>query len=85
MTARLIATKFPEQGCMDDFITERNLDLQAMWVIDALDLCFSHVIHECLYNQALTDVRSTCAGNICTTFGSKGLTRLGNLSGVIPL
>ena len=32
--------EFPGHGCMDDLITERSFDSQAMWVIDVLGLFF---------------------------------------------
>ena len=51
--------------CMDDLKTERSFDSQAMWVIDALGFLFWHVVYECLYNQALADVRSTGAEIEC--------------------
>ena len=47
---------------MDDLKTERTFDSQSTWVIDVLGLFF---IHGCLYNQALADVRSTCARIKC--------------------
>ena len=33
-----IATQLPGQECMNDLTTERSLDLQAMWIIDVIDL-----------------------------------------------
>ena len=33
-----------------------------MWVIDGPGVFTLHIIHECLYNQALADVRSAGAG-----------------------
>ena len=50
MTARSI-------GCMDDLTNERSFDLQATWAIDAFHLFFWHVVHRCLYDQALADIR----------------------------
>ena len=52
-------------GCMDNLKTERNFDLQATWVNDVLGLLFRHVIHWCLRNQTLADVRWTGAGIKC--------------------
>ena len=43
--------------------TERSFNSHATWVIDWL-FCW-HVIHGCLYNQALADVRSTGSGITC--------------------
>ena len=46
--------------------TERSFDLQATWINDVLGLFFD-VIHRCLYNRALPDVRSTGTGiKFCT-------------------
>ena len=66
MTARPIATHFPGHKCMNNLTTERRFDFdsQAMWAIDVLCLFFD-VIHWCLYNLALADVRSTVAGIKC--------------------
>ena len=41
---------------------ERSFDSQATWLIDELSLFFRHVVHGCLYNQTLADIRSTGAG-----------------------
>ena len=38
---------------------------QCTWCIDVLGLLFKHVIHWCIYNRALADVRSTVAGIRC--------------------
>ena len=46
---------------MDDLTTERSFDSQGTWVRGVLGLIFCHVIHGCLYNQALADVQSTGA------------------------
>ena len=46
---------------MGNLTTEHNFESQATRVIDVLCLFFD-VIRGCLYNQALTDVRSTGAG-----------------------
>ena len=56
-TARPIVTQFPGHGCMNILTTECSFDSQTMWVIYVLG-----VIHWCLYNQALEDVRSTGVG-----------------------
>ena len=50
---------------MDDLTTERRVHSQAVWVIYVLGLTLWHVIHGCLYNQALEDARSTDAGIEC--------------------
>ena len=72
MTARPIATHFPGYRCMDYLTTERSFDSQVTWVIDVIGLFFWHVIHGCLYNQALEDVWLTGARIKClySTFGS---------------
>ena len=49
---------------MDDLITERYFDSQAMSVIDVLGF-FWHVIHEGSYSRAVADVRSTGVGIKC--------------------
>ena len=64
-TVCLIATQFAGHGCTDDLTTERSLDSQATRFIAVLGLFFQHVTNECLYNQALEDVRSTGAGIKC--------------------
>ena len=48
--------------CLDDLTTDRCFYSQATCVINVLGLFFWTVIHGCLYNQALDDVRSTGAG-----------------------
>ena len=53
MTARLIGTQFPAQGCMDAVTSERSFDSKAMWVIGVLSLLFLPVILRCLFNQAV--------------------------------
>ena len=45
--------------------TERNFDSQATWVIDVVIVFHCNVIHGCLYNQAMADIRSTGAGIKC--------------------
>ena len=50
---------------MDDLTTVRSYDSLAKWVIAALGLFFYHVNDGCLYNKAMTDVRSTGAGIKC--------------------
>ena len=64
-TVCMVDIQFPGHGCMGDLTTKRNFDLQATWVIGVLGLCFRHVIHGYLYNQALADVWSTGAGIKC--------------------
>ena len=64
-TARLIATQFPDHGCMDDLTTERSFVSQATWVIDVLGLFFLHVINGDLKSQTLADVLSNGEGNTC--------------------
>ena len=64
-TAHPKATQFPGHGYVDDLITERRFDLQATQVVVLLCLFFWHVIHGCLYNQALADDRSPRAGIKC--------------------
>ena len=56
---------FPGHGCMDDITSVRSFDTLAEWVIDVLALFFGHVIHMCLFNQALADIQSTGAGVKC--------------------
>ena len=53
------------RGVMDDLTTEHSFDLQATWAIGVLGIFVANVIHWCLYNQAMTDVRSTGAGVNC--------------------
>ena len=48
---------------MNDLTSEHIFDLQAMSII--VRVIFWHVVHVCLYNQALTDVRSSVAGIKC--------------------
>ena len=63
-TANLIVTRFSGHGCY--LTTERSFVSQATsWVTDVLTLFFKHIIHWCLYNLALADVRSTGAGIKC--------------------
>ena len=50
---------------MDDLTTEHSFDSQATWVIDVFGLFAKCVIHGCLYNQALADVRPTVVGIKC--------------------
>ena len=57
-----IGTQFPGHGCIDDLTNKRSFDSEATSVIDVLGSFFCHFIHGCLYNQALTDVRSTGLG-----------------------
>ena len=45
-------------GCMDDLNTESSFGSQDACGIDVFGLFFGHVIHGCLCNQALADVRS---------------------------
>ena len=45
--------------------SESSFDSQATCVIGVLGLFFLHVIHGCLYNQALAEFRSTGAGTKC--------------------
>ena len=45
---------------MKDLATKGSFDSRATWFTGVLD--FFDVIHGCLYNQALADVRSTDAG-----------------------
>ena len=52
------------QPHIPDLTAEHSFYSQAMWVIYVLG--FLHVIHRCLYNQALADVRSTGVGIKCT-------------------
>ena len=59
----LDSKQFPGYGCKDDLTTERNFDSQASWVINMVGLFSFPFINGCLYNQALTDVQSTGAGN----------------------
>ena len=49
----------------DDLTTGLSFDSKATWVTDVLSMLFWHVIHGCLYNQALADIRSTGAGIKC--------------------
>ena len=50
---------------MYDLTTERSFDSQATLVIDVLGSFCWYVIHGCLYNPALSKVRSTGAGIKC--------------------
>ena len=47
---------------MDDLTAERRFDSKAT---SGSSMCFGHVTHGRLYNQALEDVRSTGAGIKC--------------------
>ena len=50
---------------MDTWLTERSIHSQATWIIDVLGpICYC-VIHGCLYNRSLTDVRSIGTGIKC--------------------
>ena len=66
-TQRPIATKFPGHGCMDDLKTERSFDSKASWVIVVIGLECWHVIHECLYNQALSKIAVDWCRNLMAT------------------
>ena len=54
-------------GCMDGLATEYTCSFgsQVAWVIMCLTSIFWHVVHGCLYNRALTDVRSPGVGIKC--------------------
>ena len=64
-TKRPIATLFPGHGCIDILTTERDFGSQATQVIDVRDLSFGHVVHGCVHNLVLADVRTTAAGIKC--------------------
>ena len=57
--------KFPGHEFLDDFTTEQSFDSQATYVGHRCIWLISHITHECLYSQALVDVRSTGAGVKC--------------------
>ena len=59
-----LAPSFLGTNALDDLTNARSFDLHITWVIDVLGL-FLTCYHGCLYNQALADVRSTCAGFKC--------------------
>ena len=72
MTARLIATYFPEHKCIDDLKTDRSFDLQLSRSLMCLyfDIDF---INGYLYNQANANVRLPVAGikcQYCTKFST---------------
>ena len=62
MTGARLPPSFLGHGCMDDLITERSFDSKATLVSYVLGF---HVIHGCLYNQVLADIRSTGAEIKC--------------------
>ena len=68
-----------------ELTTERSVDSSSTWVTDVLGISFCHIIHGCLFNQALADFRSTGAGIKCMYFKTPPLTahRLSPLSGFV--
>ena len=66
-TTRLIATRFPGHVCMCVLITERSVDLQAMWVIGVLGLLFDMLfVGVCTTSQWQASGRLVQTLNACT-------------------
>ena len=76
-TARLIATKFPGHGCMDDLTTKRIIYSHATCVIDVICLCVEILfmgVYTTRYRQA--SGRLVQKLNVCTVDPSSCLRRL---------